>query len=131
MAQSMTARIVGLAGNDPLFARIRQEAEEAMRREPELATFLMTTGDFKNARGEIEAAENLDSEIGDLVGVPLQGRSWFSYVRYNKSYGAAMLRQLLEKHPTLSHLDAIHAIPALQEIGSTYARECVKLEHLI
>lgn len=43
MAQSMTARIVGLAGNDPLFARIRQEAEEAMRREPELATFLMTT----------------------------------------------------------------------------------------
>ena len=43
MAQGLTARIVGLAGNDPLFARIRQEAEEAVRREPELATFLMTT----------------------------------------------------------------------------------------
>ncbi|RBP16934.1 serine O-acetyltransferase [Roseiarcus fermentans] len=43
MAQGLTARIVGLAGNDPLFARIRQEAEEALRREPELATFLMTT----------------------------------------------------------------------------------------
>ena len=43
MAQGLTARIVGLAGTDPLFARIRQEAEEAMRREPELATFLMTT----------------------------------------------------------------------------------------
>jgi len=43
MAQGLTARIVGLAGSDPLFARIRQEAEEAMRREPELATFLMTT----------------------------------------------------------------------------------------
>ena len=43
MAQGSTARIVGLAGNDPLFARIRQEAEEAMRREPELAAFLMTT----------------------------------------------------------------------------------------
>jgi serine O-acetyltransferase len=43
MAQGLTARVVGLAGNDPLFARIRQEAEEAMRREPELATFLMTT----------------------------------------------------------------------------------------
>ena len=42
MAQGLTARIVGLAGNDPLFARIRQEAEEAVRREPELATFLMT-----------------------------------------------------------------------------------------
>jgi len=43
MAQGLSARIVGLAGNDPLFARIRQEAEEALRREPELATFLMTT----------------------------------------------------------------------------------------
>jgi serine O-acetyltransferase len=40
--QGLTARIVGLAGADPLFARIRQEAEEAMRREPELGTFLMT-----------------------------------------------------------------------------------------
>ena len=37
MAQGQTARIVGLAGNDSLFARIRQEAEEASRREPELA----------------------------------------------------------------------------------------------
>ncbi len=43
MAHSSTARIVGLAGNDPLFARIRQEAEEAARREPELALFLATT----------------------------------------------------------------------------------------
>ncbi len=43
MAQGLSARVVGLAGNDPLFARIRQEAEEAMRREPELATFLLTT----------------------------------------------------------------------------------------
>src|SRR5579863_6217183 len=40
MAQGLTARIVGIAGADPLFARIRQEAEEAMRREPELALFL-------------------------------------------------------------------------------------------
>jgi serine O-acetyltransferase len=43
MAQSLTARVVGLAGNDPLFARIRQEAEEASRREPELALFLAVT----------------------------------------------------------------------------------------
>ena len=40
MAQSLTARVVGIAGADPLFARIRQEAEEAVRREPELALFL-------------------------------------------------------------------------------------------
>jgi len=43
MAQGLTARIVGLAASDPLFAHIRQEAEEAMRCEPELATFLTTT----------------------------------------------------------------------------------------
>ena len=40
MAQGLTARVVGIAGEDPLFARIRQEAEEAVRREPELALFL-------------------------------------------------------------------------------------------
>jgi serine O-acetyltransferase len=40
MAQSLTARVVGIAGADPLFSRIRQEAEEAIRREPELALFL-------------------------------------------------------------------------------------------
>jgi serine O-acetyltransferase len=40
MAQSLTARVVGIGGADPLFARIRQEAEEAVRREPELALFL-------------------------------------------------------------------------------------------
>ena len=40
MAQGLTARVVGIAGADPLFARIRQEAEEASRREPELALFL-------------------------------------------------------------------------------------------
>jgi serine O-acetyltransferase len=40
MAQGLTARVVGIVGADPLYARIRQEAEEAMRREPELALFL-------------------------------------------------------------------------------------------
>jgi len=81
--------------------------------------------------GECLYAEKLDSEIGDLLGLPLPGRSWFSYVRYNKSYGAEMLRQLLHKHPAMSALDAIQAVPALEEIGRTYAEESVKLEHLI
>jgi len=43
MAQSQVARVVGLGRNDPLFARIRAEAEEAAQREPELAPFLLTT----------------------------------------------------------------------------------------
>jgi len=43
MAQSQIARVVGLGRNDPLFVRIRAEAEEAAQREPEFAAFLLTT----------------------------------------------------------------------------------------
>ena len=43
MAQSQVARVVGLGRHDPLFARIRAEAEEAAQHEPELAAFLLTT----------------------------------------------------------------------------------------
>jgi serine O-acetyltransferase len=42
MAQSSTAQVLGLSRNDPLFARVRIEAEEAARRDPALASFLMT-----------------------------------------------------------------------------------------
>src|SRR5271163_2374108 len=42
MAQSSTAQLFGLGRNDPLFARVRVEAEEAARRDPALASFLMT-----------------------------------------------------------------------------------------
>jgi serine O-acetyltransferase len=42
MAQSSTAQVLGLGRNDPLFARVRIEAEEAARRDPALASFLMT-----------------------------------------------------------------------------------------
>jgi len=40
MAQRSTARVIGLTGNDPLFARIRVEAEEAARNDPVTAAFL-------------------------------------------------------------------------------------------
>ncbi|MGO9769677.1 MAG: serine O-acetyltransferase [Roseiarcus sp.] len=42
MAHGSTARLVGLGRNDPLFARIRVEAEAAARSDPALASFLMT-----------------------------------------------------------------------------------------
>lgn len=81
--------------------------------------------------GDCIYADKLDSEIGDLMGVPLSGRSWFSYVRYNKSYNSQTLEDLLKEHPNMSALDAILAIPALRETGRTYAEEHVKLEHLV
>jgi serine O-acetyltransferase len=43
MGSSSLARVVGVGHSDPLFARIREEADEAARREPELAAFLLTT----------------------------------------------------------------------------------------
>jgi len=42
MAHHSTVRLVGLGRNDPLFARVRSEAEEAARNDPVLASFLMT-----------------------------------------------------------------------------------------
>jgi serine O-acetyltransferase len=36
------AKLVGLGHNDPLFARVRIEAQEAMARDPALSSFLMT-----------------------------------------------------------------------------------------
>jgi len=42
MAQGSTAQLLGLGRGDPLFARVRIEAEEAARRDPALASFLMT-----------------------------------------------------------------------------------------
>jgi len=88
MAQGSTARIVGLAGGDPLFARIRQEAEEAMRREPELATFLLTN---------ILNHESLESSIAHRVASRLDHRD----------LPAALIRQ--------TFLDAIAREPSIGE----------------
>jgi patatin-like phospholipase/acyl hydrolase len=86
---------------------------------------------FCRCLGQCIYGESLDSEVGDLVGLPLEGKNWFSYVRYNKYYDAERLRELLIKHPNLAKLDAIAAMPVLEELGRAYAEECVKVEHLI
>ena len=43
MASHHSARVIGFGKTDPVFARIRVEAEESVRREPELAGFIMAT----------------------------------------------------------------------------------------
>src|SRR5271157_3016360 len=82
MAQGLTARIVGVAGNDPLFARIRQEAEEAVRREPELATFLLTT---------ILNHETLESSVAHRVAARL-GNPDVSASLIRQTFGEAITR---------------------------------------
>lgn len=81
--------------------------------------------------GQCIHGEELDSEIGDLKGAALPGRSWFSYVRYDRSYMGKAAEELFQKTPQLAELDAVHAMPLLREIGRTYAQEHVRIEHLI
>jgi Patatin-like phospholipase len=80
--------------------------------------------------GECIYGGPLDSEVKDLIGVPLPGQRWFSYVRYNRSYGSAEVGDLLRKHPGLEGLDSVKTIPILRQIGQEYA-ENVQLRHLI
>jgi hypothetical protein len=75
--------------------------------------------------------DKLDAEIGDMMDASLPSAAWFGYVRYNKSYRAEQLRQILAEHPQLSSLDAIQTIPALRKVGKEYAGEHVKVEHLV
>jgi hypothetical protein len=81
--------------------------------------------------GECIHGEELDSEIGNLEGVALPGRGWFSYVRYNQSYMGLEAEELLQRHPQLAQIDAVHAVPLLREIGRAYAQEHVRIEHLL
>jgi uncharacterized protein len=80
--------------------------------------------------GECVYGEPIDSEIKDLTGVPLPGQRWFSYVRYNRSFGAVEVEDLLRKFPSLAGLDAVQAIPILRDLGRHYA-DNVKMHHLI
>jgi hypothetical protein len=81
--------------------------------------------------GDCIHGEELDSEIGNLEGVALHGRSWFSYVRYNKSYMGQEAEEFVRQNPQVAQIDAVHAMPLLREIGRTYAQEHVRIEHLI
>ena len=85
---------------------------------------------------EKPAGENLDIEVGNLLAGGLastlpSGRSWFSYVRYNRTFRKKEMIQILENNPDLKRIDAVDAIPRLSDIGMQYAEENVKIEHLV
>ncbi len=86
--------------------------------------------------GDCIFGAELDAEAGDLIAAHLQlappaGRSWFSYVRYNRTYKKQEMQRILRENPRLARIDAVDAIPHLRAIGQEYAAEHVKLEHLI
>jgi uncharacterized protein len=81
--------------------------------------------------GRCLCGEDLDEEVGPLLGVTLPGEPWFSYVRYNQSFNAVQAEALLQTHPMLARLDAVTAIPILRELGRAYAQDHVRLQHLV
>jgi patatin-like phospholipase/acyl hydrolase len=81
--------------------------------------------------GKCLFGEPLDMEIGDMIHEPLPGSHWFSYVRYNQTYKAEMLEEILRIDPRIAQLDSVQAIPALADAGRGYAERHVRLEHLI
>jgi hypothetical protein len=81
--------------------------------------------------GECIFGEPIDDEVGDLMATSLSGPKWFSYVRYNRSYLGIEAEKLLDTGSKLATLDAVEAIPLLQEVGRAYAEEHIKIEHLM
>lgn len=91
--------------------------------------------------GQCLHGEQLDDEIGTLTPeddefsaleqVLLPGRNWFSYVRYNQSFLRQDVEELLKQHPQLAQIDAVRAMPLLKKLGCAYAKEHVKLAHLL
>ncbi len=78
----------------------------------------------------------LDIEVGNLLAGSLEStlpsaRSWFSYVRYNRTFRKKEMLKILEDNPRLKDIDAVDAIPHLSAIGTAYAEENVKIEHLV
>ncbi len=72
MAKDAGAKIIGLAGVDPVFARLRIEAEELLRREPEFTGFIYGTvlnHDTLAAAVAHRIADRLDHQTvpGDLI----------------------------------------------------------------
>jgi hypothetical protein len=81
--------------------------------------------------GDCIYGENIDSEIGNLVDLPLAGRKWFSYVRYDQSYLGKSAEELLKKHADLASIDSIELVSTLREMGRDFAEKHVRIEHLV
>ena len=82
MAQMLNARVVGLGRNDPVFSQIRQEAEEALGRDPALATFFTTA---------VLGHETLEDAVAARVAARLDHRESPAAL-VQQAYGEALQR---------------------------------------
>ena len=95
MVHSKSARVIGFADNDPVFDRIREEADQAAARDPALASFLMTAvlnHDTLEHAVIHRVAERLDHR--DLPGA-LIGQAYEDVIDRDPSIGEAFRADLV------------------------------------
>jgi len=82
--------------------------------------------------GDTLAGDELDREVGTMIGKHGPGEKLFTYVRYNAELTRKGLDELgLPKirPESVQKLDSIEGIPELQQVGQAVGRKKVKTEH--
>jgi serine O-acetyltransferase len=120
MGQSQSAKVIGIADVDPLFGRMRTEADEILRREPILSKLMLTTvlnHDSLEAAVIYRIAARLDH--GDVPGL-LLSQAFMEVARNDPSIAEAFRDDLLavfDRDPActrlvepLLHFKGFHAL---------------------
>jgi serine O-acetyltransferase len=95
MAQLHSAEVVGLGKTDPMFSRIRIEAEEGLDREPELAGFLLSTI-LNHATLESAIVHRVASRLDHHeIGADIIRQTYMDLIRRDPSIGEAFRADLM------------------------------------
>jgi serine O-acetyltransferase len=129
MAHGKKARVLGLAGEDPIFAQLRSEAEAAASRDPALASFLMTA---------VLNHDNLESAVVQRVSERLHHRdvpgslirqAYEDVIERDPSIGAAFradIMAVLDRDPACMRL-----IEPLLYFKGFHALQTYRLAHAL
>jgi serine O-acetyltransferase len=129
MSQGQSARVIGLGKVDPIFSRIRVEAEETVRKEPELAGFFMASVlNHETLESAIvhRVAARLDHQdvAGDLI-----RQTYLEILSRDPSIGEAFRADLLavaDRDPACMRL-----IEPLLYFKGFHALQCHRLAHAL
>ena len=129
MSQGQSARVIGLGKVDPIFSRIRIEAEETVRKEPELAGFFMASVlNHETLESAIvhRVAARLDHQdvAGDLI-----RQTYLEAIARDPSIGEAFRADLLavaDRDPA-----CLRFIEPLLYFKGFHALQCHRLAHAL
>ena len=129
MAQGQSARVVGLGKVDPIFSRLRLEAEETVRTEPELAGFVMASvlnHDTLESAIVHRVAARLDHQdvAGDLI-----RQTYLEIISRDASIGEAFRADIIavaDRDPACLRL-----IEPLLYFKGFHALQCHRLAHAL